>query len=352
MERMSVLPTLGLRSHAKDLAGTNDRIMKRLTSMVSSLFPSFVVGMLFTAVAGAYAGVISVNLAQYNLPTYVMATNQTYGVANQGCYVSGWINLVGTLSANALPFSDGTASSVNLTGVNSGGFNVGNSAYTNTPLYSGLTDYTNIVNPDSVTLKNLNANFPNGYKVIAYVQAYFANRGGSISDGTTTYFYSAYTNASQIPNPVPLVQITNTTPGIYQLGQYAVFGNTSLLTSDTLTLTLRSLVGSGVIFGGFQVVGITPAEVLQRQWVGDLSGDWDDTSLNWTNALYGTTNYVNGNAVFFTDVAASGSPAVNLTSPWQPSSVTVNATKNYTFTGSGIAGTTRSAMPTPTPATP
>lgn len=284
------------------------------------------------------AGVISVNLALYNTSSYIVTNDQSYGIASLGASVSGWTNLINNLSASSLLYADGTPSSVSMSGINSGGFNSFNGAYANTPLYSALCDYTTTMNPDSITLSNLAANFPSGYKVIVYVNGFLSATGASISDGTTTNYFKPYGTAPT--PPVTPIQITNTTPGTYQLGQYAVYGDPALLTSDTLTLTIRALSGGGVGICGFQIVGVTANDVLQRKWVGNVNGDWDNSSLNWVNDSYGTTNYADGDMVYFTDLAVAAEPTVNLTSAWQPGAVTVNATKNYTFTGSGIAGAT------------
>jgi len=72
-------------------------------------------------------------------------------------------------------------------------------------------------------------------------------------------------------------------------------------------------------------------------WRGDgLVNNWDTTSTNWvkgTNMLtFGT-----GDTVTF-DNTGSNTPAINLVGSLQPASVTVAASQNYTFSGSGSLG--------------
>jgi autotransporter-associated beta strand protein len=56
--------------------------------------------------------------------------------------------------------------------------------------------------------------------------------------------------------------------------------------------------------------------------------------------VYGTTNYADGDVVVFDNTAVAASPTVNLTASRSPASVTVAGSKNYTLTGSDIAGAT------------
>jgi autotransporter-associated beta strand protein len=69
-------------------------------------------------------------------------------------------------------------------------------------------------------------------------------------------------------------------------------------------------------------------------WQGDGSANnWNLTATNWTGTG-GAANFSQGNDVTFDDTG-SNSPAINLTANLSPASVTVNATKNYTFSGAG-----------------
>lgn len=73
-------------------------------------------------------------------------------------------------------------------------------------------------------------------------------------------------------------------------------------------------------------------------WTGDgVANLWDVISTNWLDGGVPTA-FTNGDSAIFDDTSTNTS--VNLTGALQPAFVTVNATKNYTFAGSGkITGT-------------
>lgn len=324
--------------------------MKHIIKFVCKSIVTGVTATLLSAGLTAPAAVLSVNLTPYTSDAANIDSDETFGIASQGTVVGGWFNfnrsggdnLQGPLTTSSLPFSDGSATTVNLslTAPNSwaSGFNA---AYADTPLNQGLDDYTTTAPATSFTLTNLAANFPNGYKVIVYVGGFNANTGASISDGTTTYYYRPLNPPVA---PVTFVQTTTTTaPGganVAPIAQYAVFGDPTLLTNNSVTLTLNALFGGGAGLCGFQVVGVSAQELTARIWSGNANNDWDTTTLNWTNNVFGITNYTEGEAVTFNDQAVSATPTVNLTATRSPASVTVDGTKNYTFTGSGISGAT------------
>ncbi len=78
--------------------------------------------------------------------------------------------------------------------------------------------------------------------------------------------------------------------------------------------------------------GPTPSRSLT--WAGASTGDWDTTTANWL-ASGSPTAYAQNDAVLFDDTAA-GTTTVNLTTAMKPLTLTMNnATKTYTFTGSG-----------------
>lgn len=298
----------------------------------------------------APAAIISVNLTPYTTDAANIDSDETFGIASEGTVVGGWFNFnrsggdntQGTLSTSGLPLSDGSATTVNLslTAPNSWA-SAFNAAYADTPLNQGLDDYVATINPTSFTLTNLAENFPNGYKVIVYVGGFNGNTGASISDGTTTYYYRVLPSPSA---PVTFVRTTTTTPpgaaNVAPIAQYAIFGDPTLLTANSLTVTLDTLFGGGAGLCGFQVIGVAAQDLTARIWSGNLNNNWDTATLNWTNSFYGATNYSDGDPVTFNDMAVAASPTVNLTAARSPGSVTVDSTKNYTFTGSDIAGAT------------
>jgi len=132
--------------------------------------------------------------------------------------------------------------------------------------------------------------------------------------------------------------ITITGPTIPN-GTYPLIKYTALLIGGSLLPDSVSLPGGG--FGILQddpgtqtidlvVGGPVPPNI---HWATG-NGTWDTSTHNWRSAV-GSTNYVEGVPVQFKDVDATGNPIVTLNSSVQPASVLVNATKNYTLTGSG-----------------
>jgi autotransporter-associated beta strand protein/parallel beta-helix repeat protein len=99
-------------------------------------------------------------------------------------------------------------------------------------------------------------------------------------------------------------------------------------------------VGSSPDLGAFEFGATSNARTLV--WVGDSSANlWDlQTTANFVNgtqpAKFGPTD-----ALVFTD-SGSASPSVTLSGQLWPGAVTVNATQNYTFIGSGKLGGTMS----------
>jgi autotransporter-associated beta strand protein len=75
-------------------------------------------------------------------------------------------------------------------------------------------------------------------------------------------------------------------------------------------------------------------------WTGATNGNWDvNSTANWkTDSDDQASNYYDFDAVTFDDDGAN--PAITLIGTITPASVAVNATQHYTFSGSGISGTT------------
>ena len=156
-----------------------------------------------------------------------------------------------------------------------------------------------------------------------------------------------------------------------------LFVNGNLTNNGTVNLIVRSSVGIGVgVYPLVKYTGVTngplpaTAFALPAGMVGSLSNDvvrksldlvvttagtgpiplewavgngtWDlNTTANWKDFNNVTGQYyTGGNAVTFDDSASGASPiTVTLNSTVNPANVTVNATKNYTISGTGgIAG--------------
>lgn len=212
----------------------------------------------------APAAVISVNFIQDSgNANQQIDANETFGIASLETVVGGWVNVNGP--ANNLPDAGGNPTPVRLLAVaQPNGQATLNSAYANTPLFAGFDDYTTTASPTSVTLTNLANHFPHGYRIIVYVGGFNTCSNASISDGTTTFYYRTL---SAPVAPVSFVRTTtNSNPGNLNapVAQYAVFGDPSLLTANSLTLTLDTLHGGGAALCGFQIVGVSADEPAPR----------------------------------------------------------------------------------------
>ena len=212
----------------------------------------------------ARGAVISVNFIETpGNASQQIDSNETFGIASLATVVGGWINATATVST--LSDSQGNSTPVGMVSVlQPNGRATFNSAYTNTPLFAGLDDYTATATPTSVTLSNLATHFPYGYRVIAYVGGFNSCSNASISDGTTTFYYQTIKSPVW---PVAFAQTTVTSnPGNVNapVAQYAVFGETTLLTNNTLTLTQDTLYGGGSALCGFQIVGVAATEPAPR----------------------------------------------------------------------------------------
>lgn len=204
------------------------------------------------------AQIVSVNLVQ-NLGNnnQQIDIGETFGIASLGTVVGGWNNLNANSTLN-LADSSGFATTVDLTLTQPNGQATFANAYTNTPLFAGLDDYTTTTTPVSMTLSDLNATFTAGYYAIVYVGGFNANTGASITDGSSTFFYRV--------DPAPVapygsfVRTTQTTDlglGNNPIAQYAVFGSSSSpLTANSITFTLDTLYGGGSGLGGVQLVAV------------------------------------------------------------------------------------------------
>ncbi len=214
--------------------------------------------------AKADTTIVSVNLTEFATDIQQVDSDETFGIAAEGSAAGGWVNLNQAGSATNLTDSVGSATSVDFSLTAPNQWASFNAAYDDTPLKGGIDDYTGTTLPTSITLSDLNATFPDGCKVIVYVGGFNANRGASISDGTTTYHFQA---ADSPVAPVAFVATTDTTDDgddTAPEAQYAVFGSdVSPLTDNSITLTIDTLYGGGAAICGVQVIGegVTPLPV-------------------------------------------------------------------------------------------
>jgi hypothetical protein len=166
---------------------------------------------------------------------------EPYGVVA----ASNWQNLQQVTNGTDLPTSDGAASTVDFSATAPGGFRTFNfNTLNDTPMRAGFAVFAE---PQAITLNELSGTF-SSYDVIVYVTGFnAANNAGSVSDGSTTYYFS-------VPNPytASLIQSSDTDSSDgSDLGTYVRFNG---LTSDSLTITTASTTAS-VGIGGLQITG-------------------------------------------------------------------------------------------------
>jgi autotransporter-associated beta strand protein len=109
------------------------------------------------------------------------------------------------------------------------------------------------------------------------------------------------------------------------LANFTLSGATGILSNDAPTKTISLVVQSAIRL---------PTNVV---WVGNATvNDWDAVNrTNWQNAGTGLLDYfVSGDNALFNNAGAAH-PIVNLVGNNAPASLTVDATANYTFGGSG-----------------
>jgi len=101
-----------------------------------------------------------------------------------------------------------------------------------------------------------------------------------------------------------------------------------MLRAGSLMFRLRPTVATA-----FVLALASPTFAASLVWKGSPSTTWDHLSANWLNGG-SPSAFTDGDNVSFTDTAASGN--VSLSGTLAPNSILVNATRNYTFSGSGL----------------
>lgn len=119
---------------------------------------------------------------------------------------------------------------------------------------------------------------------------------------------------------------------------YASFNQNYDFVLGTLPGTYQGYLSNNT--AGFSIdLVITNSLVKTDTWRGNLSGNWDTSTLNWFSG--GPANYLQGDLVVFDDTL-TGTPNVNLTTTLLPQAVAVNnSSATYVFSGTGkLSGTT------------
>lgn len=95
----------------------------------------------------------------------------------------------------------------------------------------------------------------------------------------------------------------------------------------------------GVLLALIVVLAAPTAQAQAITWNGNINGNWDiGITTNWLDASSAPVSYQDGDDVTFDDTA-TGTTTVTLTNATlAPSSITINSSNAYTFTGSGGLG--------------
>ncbi len=129
---------------------------------------------------------------------------------------------------------------------------------------------------------------------------------------------------------------TDTTPITTTFDTFAVFGGTALT-------QFAAAPGSGLTLDDIVVstnFSPPPPPPEPMKWaIGN--GDWNTTSANWQPLAGGAPiTFGDGSEVTFNDDFGLTPVAINLTATRTPATFTNNSTRNFTFSGAAIAGTT------------
>lgn len=232
----------------------------------------FTTGSLLIAVSAQAAEIVSVNFVTSSM-TNISVISGTYGVEP----AANWNNIISTTSN--LTNDSGVATTVDVATVRPNGNAFWPAAYSNTVLYAGIRENLAAGTRSSATISDLNANFPTGYKVIAYLNGASTMTASLVTDGTTTNYYKTLWTPGNFTGA-----LTETTDEDYDgtaasvpIAQYAVFGSdVTPLTDDSITLTMDALLSAAASLCGFQIVGVSPPALPEGAVFYDDFGNYTD----------------------------------------------------------------------------
>ena len=267
---------------------------------------------------GTIAGVNTLALQKVGTGTLTLTgTNYhtaTTTVTNGALVVNGTITVSPTTATTAGTLT-GNGSIGGLVSVNSGGkFSPGFNAPGTFTLGGGLTLNGGTVNFDLANITTTGGG----------VNDFIAMNGGALTFSGTTAINPAFING-------PLAN------GIYTLisGGASTSGSTANLLWAGPSGTRQTIaLDTGTTGSLLLNVSGTPAANLI--WRGTNGVNWDTATVNWDNAAIGDIFY-NLDSVLFDDSGANPA-SVTLAVPVSPAAIIVNATQNYTFSGSPLTG--------------
>lgn len=180
------------------------------------------------------------------------------GVVPAGYWYNTFDNNTQTFAFSDMIGSDGAGTSIDMTAVGFGLFSVvgaapGQDADTtwNRNMLNGYSNAGATVSPavSTMSISDISATLLDGYSIYVYFSSDVAGRTGTVSDGTTTFDFSAV-GAASVTGPNALLTPTVSTTGLNPTANYAVFAG---LTGDTQTITVDIPDFGGL--AGVQIVG-------------------------------------------------------------------------------------------------
>ena len=147
-----------------------------------------------------------------------------------------------------------------------------------------------------------------------------------------------FTRGWVVVNHSPTWSVSNPTNGTVTLtnNYMAIFTPTTGLNSNaSFTFTVNDTDGSPVT-RTMNLFFTSSAQSYTPIWHGDdIANIWNALgTYNWHDGISLLYQFHNGEAAIFDDTGSTN-PAVNLNGSLTPASITINATKNYAFSGSG-----------------
>ncbi len=275
-------------------------------------------------------GVVDANAVNMAITSGSSTFNSANGTINVGANATLIVGAGGISMANlsgGASTANGTLSIAGGTNIVSGNIRKTTLAGTATINIAGgtlsLVGTTNTIgttaNPiDSVNLADSKLSLPvnNGGATIV---ATTLNANGSID----TINITSLPGISVYPTQLPVIS-------------YAGFNQNYDFVLGTLPGTYQGYLSNNAAALSIDVV-ITNSQVKTDVWRGNVSGDWDTTTLNWFSGS--PINYQQGDFVTF-DNTLTGTANVNLTTTLLPTAIGVNSVVNYSFSGAGkLSGT-------------
>src|ERR1051325_8161022 len=206
-----------------------------------------------------------------------------------------------------------------------------NATNNNITMNSGTLTVTNTAGPGIASLTMTNSTLTLAAAATPNMVVTNLTTGGAAD----TVNVSSLPPITTYPAQFPLIKYSGAVGGV----GFSIMGLGSL---PTVTPAFQGYLSNNTAATTIDVVitnGPIPPQAIT--WNGNVSGDWDGSTLNWLAGASPTNYNVAGDYVTFDD-SLTGTNTVTLTATLVPANLAVNNTlSNYTFVGSGkISGAT------------